>query len=114
TALLSMAEGTSIVTDSIYGSRFRHVDELNRMGAKIRVEGNSAIIEGIDSGLRGAQVTASDLRAGAALVVAALSADGTTEIGGVEHIDRGYDMLEEKLKSLGASVWRKDERVKIH
>lgn len=113
TALLSLSRGTSIVTDNIYTTRFRHVDELGRMGAQIKVEGRSAIIKGVQ-GLKGARVKASDLRAGAALVVAGLAAKGITEIAGVEHIDRGYDMLEEKLKSLGAEIWRKNERVNSH
>lgn len=108
TSLLTLAKGTSMVTDNIYTARFRHVDELIRMGAQIKVEGRTAIIEGIEK-LKGAKVKASDLRAGAALVIAALAAEGVTEITGVEHIDRGYDILEEKLKSLGAEIWREQE-----
>lgn len=113
TSLLSLTGGTSIVTDNIYTTRFRHVDELGRMGAEIKVEGRSAIIQGVPS-LKGARVKASDLRAGACLVVAGLAAKGITEITGVDHIDRGYDMLEEKLKVLGAEIWRQDERVNSH
>lgn len=105
TSLLTLAKGTSMVTDNIYTARFRHVDELIRMGALIKVEGRTAILEGVEK-LKGAKVKASDLRAGAALVVAALAAEGVTEITGVEHIDRGYDILEEKLKALGAEIWR--------
>lgn len=110
TTLLSLADGTSVVTDNIYSSRFRHVDELVRMGAHIKVEGRSAIIEGVQV-LKGARVKASDLRAGASLIVAGLAAKGVTEISGVEHIDRGYDMLDEKLKALGAEIWRKHKGV---
>lgn len=103
--LLTQAEGTSIVTDTIYNARFKHIDELRRMGASVKVEGRSAIINGATK-LQGAKVRASDLRAGAALVVAGLLAEGITEISGVEHIDRGYAFLEEKLIGLGAKVWR--------
>ncbi|MBP1933999.1 UDP-N-acetylglucosamine 1-carboxyvinyltransferase [Ammoniphilus resinae] len=105
TALLVHAEGTSMVTDNIYTSRFRHVDELVRLGAQIRVEGRTAIIGEVHR-LEGSSVRASDLRAGAALVIAALTAEGVTEISGVEYIDRGYAKLEEKLRSLGAEIWR--------
>jgi len=105
TTLLTQAVGTSIVTDTIYSARFKHVDELRRMGANIKVEGRSAIIYGATP-LQGTKVTASDLRAGAALVIAGLIASGITEISGVEHIDRGYEHLVQKLKDLGAEVWR--------
>jgi UDP-N-acetylglucosamine 1-carboxyvinyltransferase len=105
TALLSSAEGRSIITESIYEGRFKHVDELKRMGANIKVEGRTAIIDGIDK-LSGAQVCASDLRAGAALMLAGLMAEGRTEISGIKHIDRGYERIEEKLNSLGASITR--------
>ncbi|MFC4077322.1 UDP-N-acetylglucosamine 1-carboxyvinyltransferase [Salinithrix halophila] len=105
TTLLTRAEGTSLVTDNIYASRFRHVDELCRMGANVRVEGRTAMIEG-RTPLQGAAVRAADLRAGAALVVAGLIAQDVTEITGVDHIDRGYEKLEEKLKMLGAELWR--------
>lgn len=105
TSLLTKAEGTSIVTDTIYTARFKHIDELRRMGANIKVEGNSAIVSG-PTELEGAKVKASDLRAGAALVVAGLLARGITEVYGLEHIDRGYEQLIEKLTSLGAKVWR--------
>ncbi|MDG5787343.1 UDP-N-acetylglucosamine 1-carboxyvinyltransferase [Evansella sp. AB-P1] len=107
TSLLTKAEGSSIITDTIYNARFKHIDELRRMGANIKVEGRSALING-GSTLQGAKVRASDLRAGAALVVAGLMGNGVTEITGVEHIDRGYGGLEEKLKSLGAKVWREN------
>jgi UDP-N-acetylglucosamine 1-carboxyvinyltransferase len=105
TALLTKAQGTSIVTDTIYSARFKHVDELRRMNANIKVEGSSAIITG-PVRLQGAKVKASDLRAGAALVVAGLMAEGLTEIAGVEHIDRGYSNLVEKLANIGATIWR--------
>lgn len=105
TSLLTKAEGTAIVTDTIYSARFKHIDELRRMNAKIKVEGASAIVQGPVT-LQGAKVRATDLRAGAALVVAGLIADGVTEITGLEHIDRGYENLIEKLESLGAKIWR--------
>ncbi len=105
TTLLTKAQGTSIVTDTIYSARFKHVDELRRMNGQIKVEGRSAIINGPVQ-LQGAKVRASDLRAGAALVIAGLLADGLTEVTGLEHIDRGYSHLEEKLKGLGATIWR--------
>lgn len=105
TALLTQANGTSMVTDTIYSSRFKHIDELRRMGAQIKVEGRSAIITGAVK-LQGAKVKATDLRAGASLVAAGLMADGITEITGLEHIDRGYSCLEEKLSNIGAKIWR--------
>ncbi|WP_062744999.1 UDP-N-acetylglucosamine 1-carboxyvinyltransferase [Shouchella tritolerans] len=107
TSLLTSAEGTSIVTDTIYDARFKHVDELRRMGASVKVEGRSSIVNG-KSPLQGAKVKASDLRAGAALVIAGLMAEGITEVSGLEHIDRGYEHLETKLTSLGAKVWREE------
>ncbi|WP_349408844.1 UDP-N-acetylglucosamine 1-carboxyvinyltransferase [Pseudalkalibacillus sp. SCS-8] len=107
TALLTSTEGTSIVTDTIYSSRFKHIDELRRMGANIKVEGRSAIING-PTPLEGAKVKATDLRAGASLVVAGLMAKGVTEISNIEHIDRGYENLVQKLKGLGAKVWREN------
>lgn len=107
TSLLTRAEGTGIVTDTIYTARFKHIDELRRMNANIKVEGSSAIIQG-PTPLEGARVKATDLRAGAALVVAGLMAEGITEITGLEHIDRGYANLTEKLTSLGAKIWREE------
>ncbi|MCA0758289.1 UDP-N-acetylglucosamine 1-carboxyvinyltransferase [Paenibacillus sp. N4] len=108
TTLLTQAKGVSILTDYVYGTRFKHVPELTRMGADIRVEGRSAIIEG--GKLNAAKVRAADLRAGAALVVAALTVeDGITEITGVEYIDRGYDNLVDNLRRLGADVWRETD-----
>lgn len=105
TALLSMASGTSLVTESIWERRFRHVDELKKMGSNIRVEGRTAIIEGVER-LSGAPVTVTDLRGGAALVVAGLMAEGTTLVEGIERVDRGYESLEKKLAALGARVER--------
>ncbi|WP_433745429.1 UDP-N-acetylglucosamine 1-carboxyvinyltransferase [Falsibacillus pallidus] len=105
TSLLTRAEGSAVVTDTIYSARFKHIDELRRMNANIKVEGRSAIIHGPIK-LQGAKVKASDLRAGAALVIAGLMAEGITEVTGLEHIDRGYSNLEEKLNGLGATIWR--------
>ncbi|KSU60519.1 UDP-N-acetylglucosamine 1-carboxyvinyltransferase [[Bacillus] enclensis] len=105
TALLNRAEGSAVVTDTIYSARFKHIDELRRMNATIKVEGRSAIINGPVQ-LQGAKVKASDLRAGAALVIAGLMAEGVTEVTGLEHIDRGYSDLVEKLEGLGATIWR--------
>jgi UDP-N-acetylglucosamine 1-carboxyvinyltransferase len=105
TTLLTKAIGSSVVTDTIYGARFKHIDELRRMNANIKVEGRSAIING-PIHLQGAKVKASDLRAGAALVIAGLLSEGITEVTGLEHIDRGYSHLVEKLSGLGATIWR--------
>ncbi|WP_203363482.1 UDP-N-acetylglucosamine 1-carboxyvinyltransferase [Bacillus sp. REN10] len=105
TALLTKAEGSAIVTDTIYSARFKHVDELRRMNANMKVEGRSAVINGSVQ-LQGAKVKASDLRAGAALVIAGLMAEGVTEVTGLEHIDRGYSRLVEKLSDIGAELWR--------
>jgi len=105
--VLALADGTSIVNESIWESRFQYTDELNNMGAKITVHGTSAIFEGVKS-LSGSPVYASDLRAGAALIIAGTAASGTTEIYNVSHIDRGYEKIEEKFKQLGAKI----ERVK--
>ena len=103
--LLSVAEGTSIITENVWESRYRHVEELRRMGAVIKVEDRNAIIEGVEK-LTGARVEATDLRAGAALVIAGLMAEGVTEVTNVKHIDRGYERLEEKFRSLGADFER--------
>ncbi len=103
TALMTKAEGTSLIIETIFENRFMHVSELKRMGANIKIEGRSAIIEGRD-GLLGAQVKATDLRAGAALVLAGLAAKGTTEITDIEHIERGYVNIEQKLRALGANI----------
>ncbi len=100
---LALARGTSIVTESIFENRFKYMDELTRMGADVRVEGNTAIITGVDR-LTGARISAPDLRAGAALVIAALAAEGTTIIDDVVYIQRGYERFDEKLRSLGAEI----------
>ena len=100
---LALAEGTSIVTESIFENRFKYADELSRMGACIKVEGNSAIIDGVKK-LTGARVSAPDLRAGAALVIAGVAADGITVVDDIVYIQRGYENFEEKLRSLGAEI----------
>lgn len=104
-SLLTVAQGTSVVTENVYERRFKYISELNRMGADIKQEGRTAVVNGVDH-LTAAPVTATDLRAGAALVVAALGARGETEIVGIEHIDRGYENLVDKLASVGAQVSR--------
>jgi UDP-N-acetylglucosamine 1-carboxyvinyltransferase len=104
-ALMTQAQGISIISESLYENRFRHVGELAKMGARITVEGRSAIITG-PTRLRGAAVSVPDIRSGAALVIAALCADGTTELENVFHLDRGYERMETKLRSLGAQVER--------
>jgi UDP-N-acetylglucosamine 1-carboxyvinyltransferase len=104
-ALLTLSEGDSIITETVFENRLRHVAELSRMGADIRVKGNNAIIRGV-SMLSGAPVVATDLRASAALVIAALAAEGKTTIQGLHHLDRGYDRLELKLRQLGANIHR--------
>ena len=107
TALLTTAAGTSIIKENIFENRFRHVDEFNRMGAQIKVEGRTAVVEGVDF-MSGARVRATDLRAGAALIIAALMARGETIIQGTEHIDRGYENITEKFRTLGACIRRED------
>ena len=102
---LTLAEGTSIVTESIFENRFKYADELSRMGANIKVEGNTAIIDGVEK-LTGARVSAPDLRAGAALVIAGLAAEGITIVDDIVYIQRGYEDFEGKLKSLGAEIER--------
>ena len=101
--LLALSTGTSTVTESIFENRFKYVDELSRMGASIKVEGNVAIIEGVE-GFTGAAITAPDLRAGAALVVAGLVAEGYTTIDSIHFIERGYEDFEGKMTALGASM----------
>jgi UDP-N-acetylglucosamine 1-carboxyvinyltransferase len=107
--LLSLAEGTSIATENVFENRFMFVDELLRMGADIRTEGHHAVIRGRDR-LEGAPVRAPDIRAGAALVIAGLAADGVTDISGIEYIDRGYEDFEGRLAALGADVSRQSPR----
>jgi UDP-N-acetylglucosamine 1-carboxyvinyltransferase len=103
--MLSVADGVAIVSENLFAGRFRYIDELRRMGAKIKTEGHHAIVRGVPR-LSGARVRASDIRAGAALVLAGLVADGVTEVSGAEHIDRGYESLDERLSSLGANIER--------
>ncbi len=103
--VLSLASGTSIINESIWESRFQYTNELNKMGAQITAQGKSAIFEGIET-LRGASVYSTDLRAGAALIIAGIVAEGTTEIYNLEHIDRGYENIEEKFRNLGADIKR--------
>lgn len=106
--LLSLAKGKSTVKESIFEARFKYVEELNKMGANIEVDGRTAIIQGVEA-LKGAKVIATDLRAGAAMVVAGLIAQGTTEVVGIEHIDRGYPHIEDKFRNLGADIKRVSE-----
>jgi UDP-N-acetylglucosamine 1-carboxyvinyltransferase len=102
---LTLSEGSSVVTETVFENRLRHVAELQRLGANIRVKGNHAVIQGVPF-LSGAPVTATDLRASAALVLAGLAAQGETVISGLHHLDRGYERLEEKLRGLGADLVR--------
>jgi UDP-N-acetylglucosamine 1-carboxyvinyltransferase len=104
---MCVSKGTSVVTETVFENRFMHINELKLMGAKIKVDGRSAIIEGVER-LSGAKVKATDLRAGAALIISALCAEGPTEISEVYHIDRGYINIEDKMRKLGASIIRLD------
>jgi UDP-N-acetylglucosamine 1-carboxyvinyltransferase len=104
-ALMSVADGTSVISETIFENRFMHVPELSRMGADISVEGSLAIVKGVD-GLKGAPVMATDLRASASLVLAGLAAEGTTEVRRIYHLDRGYERIEEKLARVGANIKR--------
>jgi UDP-N-acetylglucosamine 1-carboxyvinyltransferase len=108
-SLMAVTDGISVITEKIYPERFIHVSELARMGAKIILEGSSAIVKGVKS-LSGAPVMASDLRASAALVLAGLVAKGRTDVHRIYHLDRGYEKIEDKLVKLGAKVWREKER----
>ena len=103
--VLSIADGTSIINESIWESRFQYTNELNKMGAQITAQGKSAIFEGVEK-LSGASVYSTDLRAGAALIVAGVAAEGTTEVYNLEHIDRGYENIEEKFRNIGADIRR--------
>lgn len=104
TAMLSLAKGTSIVTEGVWeGGRFKYIDELKRMGADISVDGKIAVVEGV-AGLKGAPVKATDLRAGAAMIIAALAAEGTTEIEDIQYIERGYEKIVNKLNAVGADI----------
>jgi len=111
-AMLSTASGTSIATENVFEGRFTYVDELRRMGADIRTEGHHAVIRGVER-LSAAPVRALDIRAGAAMAIAALTADGVTEIADIEHVDRGYEDFEAKLSGLGAEVRRDPELVRL-
>jgi UDP-N-acetylglucosamine 1-carboxyvinyltransferase len=104
-ALMTMADGISVITERIYPDRYMHLAELARLGAQVRRQGSAAVVRGTTR-LSGAPVTASDLRASAALVLAALVADGETEIHRVYHIDRGYEQIERRLSALGAHITR--------
>ena len=104
-SLMTLATGTSVITETIFENRFMHAAELLRMGARIRLNGRQAVVEG-SNGLKGARVQASDLRASASLVLAGLAARGETIIDRVYHIDRGYEKIEEKLRSVGADIER--------
>lgn len=106
-AMLTLAKGTSIIVETIFESRYKHVEELIRMGAKIKLEGRLAVIRGVKK-LIGANVYARDLRGGAALVLAGLAAEGETVINGVKHIDRGYECIEQKLFGVGAQIKREE------
>ena len=105
---LSSAKGSSISNESIWESRFQYTNELNKMGAKISPQGKTAIFEGVEK-LSGAPVYATDLRAGAALIIAGIIAEGTTELYNLSHIDRGYENIEEKFRKLGADITRVEE-----
>ena len=106
-AALALADGTSMVTESIFENRFKYVDELARMGASIKVEGNRAVVMGVEK-FTGARVSAPDLRAGAALVIAGLAAEGITIIDDIHYVQRGYERFEEKMQGLGAKMERVD------
>jgi len=108
TSLLSVARGTSMVTEGMYENRFTHVPELQRMGANVKIEGRNAIVNGVTR-LGGAMVMAPDIRAGAALVLAGLAAEGETHVSRIYHVDRGYDCIEKKLGLLGADIERVEE-----
>ena len=103
--VLSIADGTSRIIENIWESRFQYTQELNKMGANITAEGKTAFFEGVNN-LSGSPVYSSDLRAGAALIIAGIIADGKTEIYNLDHIDRGYENIEEKFRNLGAIIER--------
>ncbi len=105
-SVLAAAEGTSMLTETIYENRFMQVGEFRRMGADISVKGNTAVVKGVPR-LLGAEVKSSDLRAAAALIIAGLGAEGVTEVTGLQHLDRGYESLEEKFRALGGDLWRR-------
>ena len=108
TTVLALAQGTSLVTEGVWSSRYRYVDELRRMGANIQVDEKTAVVEGVER-LTGANIQAYDLRAGAAMVIAALAAQGRSEISNVQYIERGYENIIQKLRQLGADIWSVEE-----
>ena len=110
--LLTAANGTCIVTENVWDNRFKYVEELRRMGATVSVDGRTAVVEG-GKRLTGSPVSSTDLRAGAALVIAGLMADGVTEIYNLKYIDRGYESFEQKLRALGAQITRRKNGEKI-
>jgi UDP-N-acetylglucosamine 1-carboxyvinyltransferase len=103
--LMTVAQGASLISETIFENRFIHVSELERMGADITISGNTALVKGVNT-LSGAPVMATDLRASACLILAGLVADNTTEVNRVYHLDRGYEALEKKFEALGAAIWR--------
>jgi UDP-N-acetylglucosamine 1-carboxyvinyltransferase len=103
--LLAIAEGTSIISEGIWSNRFKYTEQLNRMGANINADGQLAVVQGVEQ-LKGAPVRADDLRAGAAMIIAGLVANGTTEVEDILHIDRGYEDVVEKFRGLGADIKR--------
>ena len=107
-SLMAVAKGTSVITETVFENRFMHAGELQRMGADIKIDSRSAVIEGVE-GLTGAKVRATDLRAGAALILSALAAKGDTEISDIYHIERGYHRIDEKLRALGAQIRREED-----
>ena len=102
---LSVAKGTSVLTETVWENRFQYVNELNKFGCNVNTDGRIATIEGVDT-LKGAEVMATDLRAGAAMIIAGLAAEGETKIGNIRFIDRGYEKIEYKLRDLGADIER--------
>ncbi len=108
TSLLCVAQGRGVITETVWDSRFQYINQLNRLGASIQAEGRIAMIDGVE-GLNGAEVTATDLRAGAALIIAGLCADGVTTISNIKYIDRGYEKVEHKFNALGADIKRVNE-----
>jgi UDP-N-acetylglucosamine 1-carboxyvinyltransferase len=110
-AVLAVADGTSVITESVFENRYMHVAEMRRMGANILIKGSNAFVHGVDS-LSGAQVMATDLRASASLIIAGLAAKGKTHVRRVYHLDRGYERIEEKLKKVGARIERKPDRAR--
>ena len=110
-AAMCLADGVSVIKETIFENRFMHVLELQRLGAQLKIEGNTVVVKGVDK-LYGAKVTATDLRASASLVIAGLAAENTTEVYRIYHLDRGYERLEEKLSSLGARIERVESELK--